>query len=165
MEVAQRNVFFSMVAGVLFSAGWWVFIGVWDQQIEHLVQINKTTVFDVSDTITSVYNPLWAICSVGTIGLIMVNTVGNSVVQGDGFGVDGQTCLARLYIFTGFLCLFSTLIASIWVMAAQFVGSDNNKAPYRKASTGVALVIQNLLIFVSACVFKFFRSEEAWGGF
>ena len=96
----------------------------------------------------------------------MINTVGNEAVQGDGFGgVEGQTCLARIYVFLGFLLLFSTLISSIWVMTT-YVGKDGSVKPdYKISGTGWSLLIQNLLIFLSACIFKFGRDESAWGYF
>lgn len=168
MEATTRNMFVSMFSGALFSIGWWIFIAQWNDQLGEVHdQLNSTGKFNETlydEIISSSYNPLWAICSLGTIGLIMVNTVGNSVVQGDGFGADGETCLARVYVFTGFLLLFSTLISSIWVMTTYLSG-DSNTSPYKIKSTGWGLFAQNLLIFLSACIFKFLRDESAWGMF
>jgi len=164
MDSSNRNIVFSMIAGLVFSCGWWVFIGFWDKQMNHL-EVSVSNVTLRGEIQSEFYNPLWAISSMATIGLFIINTVGNSVVQGDGFGADGQTCLARVYIFVGFMCLFSTTIASIWVMAANFAPADSKVKPYKQPSLGYALMVQNLLIFMSACIFKFFRVESAWGGF
>ena len=175
MEASTRNMLVSFFAGTLLSIGWWVFVAAWDNQTTNVHnQLNQTAMnndkeFNVTlynEIISGYYNPLWAICSLGTIGLIMINTVGNEAVRGDGFGgVEGQTCLARLYVFTGFLLLFSTLISAIWVMTTYVGQSGSNGPDYKTSGTGWGLLVQNLLIFLSACVFKFGRDESAWGYF
>merc|ERR1711879_709022 len=170
MEATTRNMFVSMFSGALFSIGWWIFIAQWNDQLGEVHdQLNSTGKFNETlydEIISSSYNPLWAICSLGTIGLIMVNTVGNEAVRGDGFGgVEGQTCLARLYVFTGFLLLFSTLISAILVMTTYVGQSGSNGPDYKSSGTGWGLLVQNLFIFLSACIFKFGRDESAWGYF
>ena len=174
MEASTRNMLVSFFSGTIFAIGWWVFVAAWDNQTGAVfTALNSTSTASnpfnetlYNEIVTGYYNPLWAICSLATIGLIMVNTVGNEVVTGDGFGgVEGATCLARMYVFTGFLLLFSTLISSIWVMT-EYVGKNGQAGPdFKTSGTGWSLMIQNLFIFFSACVFKFGRDESAWGGF
>ena len=91
----------------------------------------------------------------------MINTVGNEAVEGSGFGMDGETFLARAYAFLGYIFMFASLVSSVWIMVAVFINHENDD-DNKFHSTGIALFVQNLLIFASALFFKFGRSESAW---
>lgn len=141
-------------------------------QVEYIQQnvlnANETLATEI---IKSHYSPLWAICVIATVGLIMVNTIGNDIVSGDGFGMDEQTMCARLYLFLGFLMLLSGLVSSIWLMASKFATTQDVSVKCTQAeicarsSFGVALLAQNLMIFFGAVIFKFGRVESGWGAY
>lgn len=64
---------------------------------------------------------------------------------------------ARLWLLLGFVVGFGSLIASIWILFGNFVvnGAVNQ---WR----GVALFLQNFLIFFASLVYKFGRAEDHW---
>jgi len=138
----QRNTLSSMLAGLLFFTGWWFII----------------------DAITVHPGAIHAIHIIlgilGTVSLIMVNSVTQAQISGDAPFSGG--CLeargARIWIFVGFVLGFAAIIAAVWVMVANF-----NEAPKDASSwPAVSLLLQNVFIFLASLTFKFGRSEEAW---
>ncbi|XP_067373250.1 transmembrane protein 50B-like isoform X1 [Channa argus] len=102
----RRNVLASFVAGVLFFTGWWIMI---DAAVTYPAQEKMNHAFHT--------------CGVfSTIAFFMINAVSNGQVRGD---TNGEGCLgrtgARLWLFTGFLMMFGSLIASIWILFGGFV--------------------------------------------
>ncbi|KAK3543325.1 hypothetical protein QTP70_018076, partial [Hemibagrus guttatus] len=72
----------------------------------------------------------------------MINAVSNAHVYGDTYGEGclGQTG-ARVWLFIGFLIMFASLIASIWILFAAYV------SPGLPVYPGLCVFFQNLLIF------------------
>lgn len=60
-------------------------------------------------------------------------------------------------LFVGVLINFVTLIAATWVMFASYV-----TGAIKPVWPGVALFLQNLLIFVAAFLFRFGRYHESF---
>ncbi|KAG5891660.1 hypothetical protein JTB14_020078 [Gonioctena quinquepunctata] len=134
----KRNAYAAMLAGFLFFTGWWAVIDA----------------ASVHGKILAGYH----MCGiVGTISLIMVNSVSNAQMRGD---VYEGGCLGprgtRIWLFLGFVLGFAAVIASCWILFADFM-----KEGYRWS--GVALFLQNALIFISSIIYKFGRSEDLWG--
>ncbi|CAD7080795.1 unnamed protein product [Hermetia illucens] len=133
----SRNKISAIVAGLLFFAGWWFLI----------------------DTLACYPGALNAgqiiVGVVGTISFFMVNTVKNSHLSEDNFG--SRTHLAKIWLLIGFMLGFSAIIASVWIMVADFTSKD-------KVETwpGVAILLQNVLILISNLIYRFGRSEEEW---
>lgn len=139
----KRNAVASIIAGLLFFAGWWFIIDVAAAYPDN-AQFNKA----------------YHVCGVfGTISLFMINSVSNALVRGDGysggcFGPRG----ARAWLFLGFVMGFGAVIASCWILFAEYVTNKSQERSY----PGVGLFLQNAFIFIGSLVFKFGRVEDQW---
>ncbi|XP_022076913.1 transmembrane protein 50B [Acanthochromis polyacanthus] len=137
----RRNTVASVVAGVLFFTGWWIMI-------------------DAAVTYPSQQmNHAFHTCGVfSTIAFFMINAVSNGQVRGDTYG---EGCLgrtgARLWLFIGFMMMFGSLIASIWILFGGYV------VPKVEVAPGLAVFFQNAFIFFSTLIYKFGRTEDLWG--
>uniref|UniRef100_A0A914UTB2 Transmembrane protein 50A n=2 Tax=Plectus sambesii TaxID=2011161 RepID=A0A914UTB2_9BILA len=137
----KRNAVASVAAGLLFFVGWWLMID--------------------TAAMGHNWNNVYVIVGlVSTVAMFMVNAVSNSQVRGEAMnegmlGIKG----ARLWLMIGFVLTFGSLVAAIWIMFADYVlnSSDQDSWP------GVALFLQNFLIFLGSLVYKFGRTEELWG--
>ncbi|XP_066245906.1 transmembrane protein 50B [Euwallacea similis] len=137
-ERDKRNAYASMLSGLLFFTAWWIVID------SATVDPNQIPV------------GYWMCGIAGTLSLIMVNSVSNAQMRGDGYE-DGcmGTRGSRIWVFIGFVMGFAAVIASCSILFTVYINKDK-KAP------GVALFLQNTLICVASIIFKFGRSEYAW---
>jgi len=134
----RRNLISSISAGGLFFIGWWIMIDA---------------------AATKTFEPAYHTPGViSSFAVFMVNAVSNAQVRGETYstGCIGQTG-ARVWLLFGFLLLFGSLIAASWILFGAYVVPAKPE-PW----PGVAIFLQNALIFFSAIVFKFGRSEEQW---
>lgn len=146
----RRNAISSIIAGVLFFIGWWFIIDVQSTLSEH-------------DHFSKAYH----CCGVfGTLSLFMINSVSNAQVRGDAYSGG---CLgprgARVWLFLGFVMGFASLIASCWILFADYVAGSKPATPPHVPSSawpGVGLFLQNAFIFTGSLVFKFGRAEDHW---
>ncbi|CAB1346575.1 unnamed protein product [Coregonus sp. 'balchen'] len=137
----RRNTLASIVAGVLFFTGWWIMI---DAAVSYPTQEEMNHAFHT--------------CGVfATIAFFMINAVSNGQVRGDAYGEGcfGRTG-ARLWLFIGFMIMFGSLIASIWILFGGYV------VPKKDVYPGLAVFFQNALIFFSTLIYKFGRTEDLW---
>lgn len=137
----RRNAVASVVAGILFSAGWWV-------------MIDAAVVYAKPEQL----NPAFHTCGVfSTLAFFMINAVSNAQVRGDSYesGCLGRTG-ARVWLFIGFMLMFGSLIASMWILFGAYVTQNTDVYP------GLAVFFQNALIFLSTLIYKFGRTEELW---
>lgn len=101
------------------------------------------------------------ICGIlGTLSFIMVNTVTNEMLNGTGY--EGGICSSngvKIWLFTGFVLGFASVIASVWLLIVDF--TDKHHAQ------GIALVLQAFGILFASLLYKFGRNDEAgsFGGF
>ncbi|XP_068158524.1 transmembrane protein 50B [Drosophila tropicalis] len=135
----SRNKNSSLVAGLLFFAGWWTLIDAMSGDSQHLITTGHVFI--------GVF---------GTISFCMVNSVkGEHISENNSSEVGAR--IAKLWLLIGFVIGFASIIAAIWVMIDDFI-NDKNK----DSSLGVALLVQNFFILLSNLVYKFGRNEEAW---
>lgn len=137
----SRNTVASIVAGVLFFTGWWIII-------------DTAVVYPTNKEMNHAFHT----CGVmSTIAFFMINAVSNGQVRGDGYseGCLGRTG-ARIWLFIGFMLMFGSLIASMWILFGAYVVPKNDVYP------GLAVFFQNALIFFSSLIYKFGRTEELW---
>ncbi|CAF3768063.1 unnamed protein product [Rotaria sordida] len=82
-ERFNRNTIASILAGVIFAIGWWIII---DSTCKYPLQVDFNKVF-------------YIIGSVGTFALILVNSISNSQVRGDGYSDScvGQVVSSKTY--------------------------------------------------------------------
>jgi len=138
----------AVVSSILFFSGWWIYI-------------------DTAAIYTSKgeWNNVYIIVTIaGTVAMFMVNAVSNSQVRGEAMnesvlGTKG----ARLWLMSGFVLAFASLVAAIWIMFADFVLVPGPHRDDWSVMPGVALFFHNFLIFLAALVYKFGRTEELWG--
>lgn len=100
------------------------------------------------------------ICGIlGTLSLIMVNTVSNEMLNGTGY--EGGICSShgvKIWLFTGFVLGFASVIASVWLLVSEFTDKQQVQ--------GVGIVLQNFFILFASLIYKFGRNEEGtFGGF
>ncbi|KAG7239125.1 hypothetical protein INR49_030005, partial [Caranx melampygus] len=101
----RRNTVAAVVAGVLFFTGWWI-------------MIDAAVTYSFKDMHHAFHT-----CGVfSTIAFFMINAVSNGQVRGDTYG---EGCLgrtgARVWLFIGFMMMFGSLIASIWILFGAYV--------------------------------------------
>ncbi|XP_064435372.1 transmembrane protein 50B isoform X3 [Mirounga angustirostris] len=79
-----------------------------------------------------------------TLAFFMINAVSNAQVRGDSYesGCLGRTG-ARVWLFIGFMLMFGSLIASMWILFGAYVTQNTDVYP------GLAVFFQNALIFFS----------------
>ncbi|KAL3881545.1 hypothetical protein ACJMK2_027974 [Sinanodonta woodiana] len=138
----RRNFVASVVAGVLFFTGWWIVI---DAAATHPSQAEFPHACHTCGAI-------------GTVAFFLINSVSNGQIRGDSYntGCLGQTA-ARVWLFIGFLLGFGALIAASWILFGLYV------VPAKQPEwPGVAIFLQNALIFFSTIIFKFGRTEDLW---
>ncbi|CAH1799305.1 unnamed protein product [Owenia fusiformis] len=139
----KRNMIASIVAGSFFGIGWWIMIDAAAAYPE----------------MADLHHACHTAGVIGTVALFMINSVSNGQVRGDAYtvGCMGQTG-ARIWLFIGFLLGFGALIAASWILFGVYV------VPMKQPQwPGVAVFLQNALIFFSALIFKFGRTEDLWG--
>lgn len=127
----------------MFSIGWWIII-------DAAVMYPKQSDFHHACHTIGVF---------ATLALFMINSVSNSALRGDNYveGCFGQTG-SRVWFFIGFILSFGSLIAASGVLFGVYVVPG--KQPIW---AGIALFLQNALIFFGGLIFKFGRTEEQWG--
>lgn len=139
----RRNLVASVTGGALFSIGWWFII---DAAIMYPSQ-------------DDFHHACHTVGVFGTLALFMINSVSNSSLRGDNYvdGCLGQTG-ARIWFLIGFILSFGSVIAASGVLFGVYV------VPGKYPNwPGIALFLQNALIFFGGLVFKFGRTEEQWG--
>jgi hypothetical protein len=83
----------------------------------------------------------------------MINAVNWSDLYGLGFSsVDSELTRVRVWLFVSFVIAFGGIIAAVWIACANWF--VNEQAPLTHWP-GVALILQNVLIFVRYFSFLF----------
>ncbi|XP_052810416.1 transmembrane protein 50B-like isoform X1 [Mya arenaria] len=138
----RRNLVASVISGVLFFSGWWIAI---DAAVQYPSQ-------------SDLHHACHTCGAIGTLAFFLINSVSNGQIRGDNYGTGclGQTG-ARVWLFIGFLLGFGALIAASWILFGLYVVPD--KSP---EWAGIAIFLQNALIFFSSILFKFGRTEDLW---
>jgi Uncharacterised protein family (UPF0220) len=92
---------------------------------------------------------------------LQVNTVSNEMLNGGG-GYEGgirSSHGVKIWLFTGFVLGFASVIASVWLLISEFTDKLHIQ--------GVGIVLQNFFILFASLIYKFGRTEEggSFGGF
>ncbi|KAK7938585.1 hypothetical protein WMY93_001911 [Mugilogobius chulae] len=137
----RRNTVASIGAGVLFFSGWWIMI---DAAVTYPEQEQMNHAFHT--------------CGVfSTIAFFMINAVSNGQVRGDTYGEAVWDAQGPALVVPGFMMMFGSLIASIWILFGAYV------VPKKEVAPGLAVFFQNAFIFFSTLIYKFGRTEDLWG--
>ncbi|UXI20281.1 Glycogen synthase kinase-3 beta [Sarcoptes scabiei] len=131
----NRNKVTSVIAGSFFAVGWWIIIDI------------STHYFYPE------FNNAYHVCGVlGTISLLIINSVPTSRIEMYSYGVSDYTM--HIWLFFGFVLGFGALIASLWILFGAFVVTGANILP------GLGVFFQNLFIFLGSIIFKFGRKYD-----
>jgi len=134
----------SVSAGCLCAAGWYVFFGA---GLELSKQTNTTQ--GMRD------GSYWAPGILSTLALIMLNVIDWEVITDDG-GLGGSPNMkAKIWVTFSFIIAFCALGGSIWVFIQDVTSQDD----FWKGSA-VAVLIQNLCLFVANFLFRFVRRKD-----
>jgi len=141
--ISRRNLMSAVMSSILFFGAWWFVIAI-------AASAEPGTTPDFS----------YYICGIlGTISLIMVNTVSNEMLNGTGY--EGGICSShgvKIWLFTGFVLGFASVIASVWLLVSEFAGKLDLQ--------GAGLVMQTFFILFASLIYKFGRNDEGtFGGF
>lgn len=90
----------------------------------------------------------------GTLSFIIVNSISNSQLRDDGYS-ETDSRVAKGCLLIGFILGFTALMGSVWILISEYTTGT-----YKNAWPGVALLFQNMLIFLGSLTFKFGRVEE-----
>lgn len=156
-----------MGSGILFAAGWYMFFGaiieahvnclVWGGSWSQRHVVNCTDANNshphhgdiAPDALVS--GAYWGPGILSTFGLIGLNMISwEAVVEEGSFG-EGAVVCARIWTMASLVLLFGGLGFAIWCFVTDFQTAN------AWHSGGVMVLIQNLLILLSAFVFRFVR--------
>lgn len=65
---------------------------------------------------------------------------------------------SKIWLFTGFVLGFAAMIASVWILIANYTAASETDTDHRKEAS-VILFLQNIFILFSSLIYKFGRSD------
>uniref|UniRef100_A0A182KAJ1 Transmembrane protein 50A n=1 Tax=Anopheles christyi TaxID=43041 RepID=A0A182KAJ1_9DIPT len=137
----RRTILATVVAALLFFSGWWIII-------------------DIASVYPKTFSFSYYICGIlGTISFIMVNAISNDMLHGApaySGGILSPTGI-KVFLFAGFVLGFTSIIATIWIMIAEFTVNDSQTDKY----PGYALLMHNVFIFLATLIYKFGPPTES----
>jgi len=127
-----------------FAVGWWIWI-------DGHAYADK---FETGSGYVTGFHYIPGIVS--TISLILVNVINWKDLGGFSWGAeDGYQTRVRVWLFLSLVVAFGGIIAAVWIASVHWFSSDAiEKWP------GIALITQNLLIFLSTMLFRFNTSPS-----
>ncbi|KAK9764215.1 Vacuolar protein sorting-associated protein 68 [Basidiobolus ranarum] len=137
-------------AGILFAAAWWVFIDA---------IVVASTVHDLPVFIGFEDYVSGIIC---TIGMIIVNSIDLSILQGENFSYSGAGLAgkARMMLFIGMAAMAGGVAGSVAILCIKYlVPGVSGFYMY----FGIAPVVQNVTILVSCAVLWVSQNTESEG--
>jgi len=144
----------AVLAGVLFSAGWWLWI---DANIYVEAHLKKLDEKDPTPTILFYY---YLPGIFATLGLIMTNLLNLENLNPYSWLFDEAVeTKAKIWLFVSFTICFGGIIAAIWIMIQVFLPPNNSGSQW----PGIALTLQNFLILLSSFILFWSRSERVKG--
>lgn len=120
-----------------FFSGWWIIIDVGARY-----------------TANEFHGAFYTFGIFGTLSFIIVNSISNSQLRDDGYDSMNPRA-AKACLLVGFILGFSALTGSVWILISEYASGK-----YATAYPGIALLMQNILIFLGSLTFKFGRTEE-----
>jgi len=135
----------SYAAGAIFAVGWWVWI---DSHV-YAVHIEDEVIVTFPHYLPGIVN---------TIALIMMNLVSWTDLNSNGLFSEGVSTKAKIFIFLAFVLGFGCVSASIWIAVQHWF--QNTETEPKTQYPGVAIIVQNALIFGSACIYRFAKPQE-----
>eukprot|EP00123_Amoebidium_parasiticum_P016321 comp23387_c0_seq1/m.38741 comp23387_c0_seq1/g.38741 ORF comp23387_c0_seq1/g.38741 comp23387_c0_seq1/m.38741 type:complete len:156 (-) comp23387_c0_seq1:482-949(-) len=124
-------------AGLLFAAGWWVWIDAYTY---------TRVVLQPADLHGTKLDIGWLAGIISTLGLFLVNLVPDELLSGSGWG-DGNEDRARIFFVFSVITTFGGLTAAVIIMTRNYV---NDNVDYLSA----AIIVQNVLIVLSSLLLR-----------
>jgi len=143
-EGSKKEMIMCYIAGITFASAWWIWI-------DATVWTNRQPGFQ--EVLGGMYVP----GIVGTVALFMINAVSWNEVNDNFMFGEGVSTKAKIWLFFSFLLAFGSLIASIWIAVQYWFMKSNTGSQYG----GVALIVENLLIFISAMMYRFAKPQNS----
>lgn len=131
----RRTILATVIAALLFFSGWWIII-------------------DTASVYPKSFNFSYYICGIlATISFIIVNGISNDLLHSPSAFTGGVLSpgAVKVFLFAGFVLGFTSIIAAIWIMIAEFAVNDAQTDKY----PGYALLMHNIFIFLSTLIYKF----------
>jgi hypothetical protein len=148
-DIKKRNYLVAFLAGTITGIAWWIIIDILVRSTEQLF--------------ARVYIlPGIAI----TLMLVILHCIPDTAIQ-DENGItnifsssSSATKCARFSLFLVFLIIFSAVVASIWILIANYTSTDeiNKKSGYVQWF-GVGNVVFTVLLAIAALLSRFGRKE------
>eukprot|EP01122_Echinamoeba_exundans_P000084 TRINITY_DN10068_c0_g1_i1.p1 TRINITY_DN10068_c0_g1~~TRINITY_DN10068_c0_g1_i1.p1 ORF type:complete len:157 (-),score=22.04 TRINITY_DN10068_c0_g1_i1:85-555(-) len=146
-----RETILSYLSGCFFAAAWWIWIDA--------VAVASTTFDPIMPNFGH-----WVPGIISSVGLLMVNSVSWTDLEGFGFGGgDEVQSRARIWLFISFAFCFGGIIASIWIGVVNWFTNPTTEP--HSTWPGAAIILQNSAIFVSGLLYRFakpIKSEHAF---
>jgi len=135
-----RETLLSYFSGVLFAIAWWIWIDAHAKSVE-------------LKAAGPGFGPFYLVGILGSVAFVMINTVSWKDLMGGewAFGEEGSQAKIRIWFFLALILGFGAICLSLWLGIEKWL--NNSEFPYKYP--GVALIVQNMMIFASALLFKF----------
>jgi len=137
-------------AGAIFAVGWWLWI---DGNV-YSVHIEDAVIVTFPHYLPGIIN---------TIALVLMNIVSWTDLNSNGLFSEGVSTKAKILIFVAFVLGFGCVSASIWIAVVHWF--QNTETVPKTTYPGVALIVQNVLIFGSAIMYRFAKPQDDDGAF
>ncbi|KAG2193491.1 uncharacterized protein EV154DRAFT_500835 [Mucor mucedo] len=127
------------LSGGLLAIGWWVFIDA----VINSARYNGSSKMGFEDWFSGILT---------TFGMIVINLIDKSRLQGEAFSYAGSGLVwkARLFLFLGFALIAGGFAGSCCVLIIKYIVHLDSAQPY--INYGIAGVGQNGLIMLSTIV-------------
>ncbi|GAM23304.1 hypothetical protein SAMD00019534_064790 [Acytostelium subglobosum LB1] len=139
------------IAGALFSVGWFLWI---DGHVYENVRNNR----DHDQFGPSIQWLFYLPGIFATVGLVMANIVNLESLSSFSFADEGSATKIRVWLFLSFAINFGCIAAAIWIMVANFMPPHNKNSDAQYP--GIALTVQNVLIFISSLILVYSKSRQ-----
>eukprot|EP00762_Andalucia_godoyi_P001547 ANDGO_00268.mRNA.1 Transmembrane protein 50 homolog len=89
----------------------------------------------------------------GSIGLLMLNVLDYNALKTDSLSSSSNPALAKGWLFFALLTSMASFVAAIWIAVDRWLQSNSGDQ-----WPGIAIVLQNIIIFLTAVVWWWVRS-------
>ena len=139
-----RNFIVSAVSGLLFAAGWWIFIDA-SAYRDHAPGYNAGPfVYYIAGILA-------------TIGLFLLNNLDKRLFTSDGWA-DEVAVWEKILIVVSVMFHLASLIAAIWIYAVR--KGDHNV--WETNWQGISQIVQTILIIASSLVWRFLWKDDEY---
>lgn len=140
----SRSIVVGYLSGILFTVGWWLFFDalIYSKYNKLEVQIG---IWD------------WIPGLLSTLALIIINLINQEALRGEDDYGDEYMPNAKLCAFIGVSIALAALGSSLTIFIMEYV-IPQLQGPVKFC--GGEIVLQNVLIFISAMIFWFGRNSE-----